>query len=119
MQAAGIRVTVAPGQFVYGSASYVSDLTPILEKMLESKGYLLGRAGSPWREVWRAPPFEARLVVKETKEGSYMSSENRLTLIHIELTVAQGDHLIWHTTPPAAALSRYPTCRRIRRRRWR
>ena len=108
VQDAGIRVTVAPGQFVYGSGSYVSGLVPILEKALESKGYLPRRDKSPWRGAWQISPFEARLVVNETKEGTYMSSENRMTLIHIELTVNHGDRLIWHTTPRARSVEPLP-----------
>ncbi len=99
---------MAPGQFVYGSASYVSDLVPILEKALESKGYLPRRDKSPWRDAWQNSPFEARLVVNETKEGNYMSSENRMTLIHIDLTVNHGDRLIWHTTPRARSVEPLP-----------
>ena len=51
--AAGIGVIVRPGNFVYGSNSYVSDLVPVLERALVAKGYLPPRGGSVWRDAWR------------------------------------------------------------------
>jgi hypothetical protein len=98
---AGITVTVPPGRFIFGSNSYVSDMVPVLEKALEAKGYLPRRESSVWRDVWRHCPFQARLDVNEIQEGNYLSSENRLTLIHAELMLTQGDRLVWQTTPRA------------------
>ncbi len=101
VRTAGIAVIVRPGSFVYGSSSYVSEMVPVLERALEAKGYLPRREGSVWRDTWRQSPFEARLSVDERKEGNYLSSQNRLTLIHIELAVTLGQRQIWQTTPRA------------------
>ena len=35
----------------------------------------------------------------ESQDGQYLSSPNRLTLIHAELTLSAGDEQIWRTTP--------------------
>ncbi len=108
VQTAGIAVVVRPGSFVYGSNSYVSEMVPVLERALEAKGYLPPRETSIWHDTWRESPFEARLSVDERKEGNYMSSQNRLTLIHIELTVTLGQRQIWQTTPRARSESPLP-----------
>jgi len=46
--------------------------------------------------------------VNETKEGNYLSSENRLTLIHTELTVSSGSRQIWQTTPRSRSVVPLP-----------
>jgi hypothetical protein len=113
VRTAGIVVDVRTGEFLYGSNSYVSDMIPVLQKALEGKAYLPRRESSVWRDLWRDSPFQAQLEVSETKEGNYLSSENRLTLIHCELTVTSGGRRIWQTTPrsrstvPLPGLSAY------------
>ena len=99
VKTAGVVIDVRSGEFLYGSNSYVADMVPVLEKALESRGYLPRRASSSWRDLWRDSPFQAQLDVSETKEGNYLSSENRLTLIHCELSVSAGGRRIWQTTP--------------------
>ena len=42
-----------------------------------------------------------RLDVTETQEGNYLSSQNRLTLIHAELALIAGEEEIWKVTPRA------------------
>ena len=108
VRTAGIVVDVRSGEFLYGSNSYVADMVPVLEKALESKGYLPRREKSAWRDLWRDSPFHAQLDVSETKEGNYLSSENRLTLIHCELTVTAGDRRIWQSTPRSRSVVPLP-----------
>ncbi len=105
---AGIGVIVRPGNFVYGSNSYVSELVPVLERALVAKGYLPRRGDSVWRDAWPKSPFEARLDVDEKKADNYFSSENRLTLIHIDLLVTQGKREIWRTSPRARSVVPLP-----------
>jgi hypothetical protein len=105
---AGVTVTVTPGKFLYGSNSYVLEMVPVLERALASKGYLPRREASVWRDAWRHSPFHVRLDVNEIKEGNYLSSENRLTLIHAELTLTVGDRQIWQTTPRARSVVPLP-----------
>ncbi len=99
IRAAGITVVVSPGRFVYGSKSYVSELLPLLDGALVAGGYLPKRESSPWRDLWRNSRFVMRLDVDESQDGQYLSSPNRLTLIHAELTLSAGDEQIWRTTP--------------------
>ncbi len=101
VKTAGINISIPVGRFAFGSQSYVSEMGPVLEKALEAKGYLPRREKSAWQDVWRLSPFEARLDVNEIQEGNYLSSENRLTLIHAELTLTLGERQIWQTTPRA------------------
>jgi hypothetical protein len=99
IRAAGITVVVSPGRFVYGSKSYVSELLPLLDGALVAGGYLPKRESSPWRDLWPNSRFSMRLDVDETQDGQYLSSPNRLTLIHAELTLTSGDEVIWRSTP--------------------
>ena len=55
---------------------------------------LAGRCGGTRR-------FKFDWTCSEIQEGNYLSSENRLTLIHAELTLTSGDRQIWQTTPRA------------------
>ena len=105
---AGIGVNVRPGNFVYGSNSYVVALIPVLDRTLEAKGYLPRREKSVWQHAWRHAPFEARLDVDEKQEDRYFSSENRLTVIHIDLLVTQGQREIWRTSPRARSVVPLP-----------
>ncbi len=97
----GITVVVPQGRFVYGSNSYVSALLPMLDKALEAKKYLPRRESSPWRDLWQKSLYQAELDVQEFQEGNYLSSENRLTLIHAVLTITSGATQVWQTTPRA------------------
>jgi len=99
IRAAGITVVVPQGRFVYGSNTYVSELLPLLDIALVAGGYLPKRESSPWRDLWRNSRFAMRLDVEETQDGQYLSSPNRLTLIHAELSLISGDQVIWRTTP--------------------
>ena len=86
----------------------MSELLPILDQALEARGYLPRRASSPWRELWRHSLYQIRLDVEEIQEGTYLSSPNRLTLIHAELTLTLGNQQIWQTTPRARTAEPLP-----------
>jgi hypothetical protein len=101
IKAAGITVVVPQGRFVYGSNSYVAEMLPVLDQALEVRGYLPRRESSSWRDQWLHAPYQIRLDVQEIQEGNYLSSQNRLTLIHAELTLTSGDRRIWFSTPRA------------------
>jgi hypothetical protein len=108
LQIAGITVVVPEGRFIYGSSTYMSELIPILDQALEARGYLPRREASPWRELWRHALYQMRLNVQEIQEGTYLSSPNRLTLIHAELTLYSKDQQIWQTTPQARTAEPLP-----------
>ena len=102
---------VPPGRFVYGSNRYVSELLPVLDGALVARGYLPARESSMWRDLWRNSPFQCELDVEESSGRQYLSSPNRLTLIHAELTLTSGDEVLWRTTPRCAAPCPFPGCR--------
>jgi hypothetical protein len=97
----GVKVEAPQGRFVFGSKSYFSDMLPILEHALESKGYLPGRESSPWRYLWNQALYHLRLDISELQEGNYLSSANRLTRIEAHLSLTSRGETIWQTTPTA------------------
>jgi hypothetical protein len=101
-------VVVPQGRFVYGSSSYMTELLPILNKALEARGFVPQRESSPFRDLWRRSLYQIQLAVQEIQEGTYLSSQNRLTLIHAELTLTSGDRQLWQTTPQARSAEPLP-----------
>jgi hypothetical protein len=97
----GVKVDAPQGHFIFGSASYVSDMLPVLAKALQDKGYLPNRPSSPWRELWEHALYHVRLDVSEQQEGNYLSSENRLSRIEATVTLSSTGGLIWQTKPTA------------------
>jgi hypothetical protein len=95
----GVQVEAPEGRFLFGAKSYVAELLPVLERALEAKGYVPRRASSPWRDLWTGALYHMRLDVIEMQEGSYLSSQNRLTRIEAGLTLTSRGNLVWHTTP--------------------
>ena len=108
LQKGGIVVVVPQGRFVYGSSSYMSELLPLLDQALESRGFLPPRESSPFRDLWRHAIFQIRLAVQEIQEGTYLSSQNRLTLIHAELALTSGKRQLWQSTPRARSAEPLP-----------
>jgi hypothetical protein len=108
LKTAGITVVVPQGRFVYGSNSYVSEMLPILDQALEAKGYLPRRESSPWRELWRHSAYQMRLAIQEIQEGTYPSTQNRLTLILVEVALTSGEKQIWQRTARARSTAPLP-----------
>jgi hypothetical protein len=73
----------------------------MLIKALEAKGYLPFRESSPWKSAWDKARYLMRLEVSERREGSYLSTENRLTRIEARLTLTTSGRLVWQTIPTA------------------
>ncbi len=49
--------------------------------------------------MWAKALYHLRFDVSERLEGSYLSSENRLTRIEARLTLMSRDVVIWQTIP--------------------
>jgi hypothetical protein len=100
----GAVVEPVRGEFVFGTASsFTSSLMPSLVKGLESKGYLPARAGSPWAEEWKQAPYRMSVQVSEHKEGFYLSSQSRVTLIRVHLSLTVKGVKVWEQFPGARA----------------
>jgi len=98
----GLIIQTPRGTFVFGSqSSYVSDLMPILVEALEAKGYLPYRESSPWHDLWTHALYQLRLDVTERLEGSYLSSQNRLTWIEAWLSLSSRGVVLWQINPTA------------------
>jgi hypothetical protein len=99
----GLTIQEPHGTFIFGSkAGYVSELMPILAAAFESKGYLPSRDASPWRHAWSQASYHVRLDVSERLEGSYLSTQNRLTRIEVRLSLTSpSGALLWQISPTA------------------
>jgi hypothetical protein len=98
----GVTIVAPEGRFVLGSQdSYLDGLLPVVVTALEGKGYLPYRKTSPWRELWRHASFQITLDLSEQFEGSYLSTENRLTRIEAHLSLSKGAQVVWQTRPTA------------------
>jgi len=76
-------------------------MRPVLAAALEAKAYLPNRESSPWSKLWEHALYHMRLDVSEIQEGSYLSSQNRLTRIEVALTLTSRGEVIFRTTPTA------------------
>jgi hypothetical protein len=98
----GVSLEIQHGDYVLGSPeTYRAGLLPALIKGLEVKGYLPFRESSPWKSAWKKSLYHLRLQVTERREGTYLSSENRLTRIEARLTLTSPRKLVWETIPTA------------------
>ncbi len=100
----GVVVQTPKGEFVLGSqASYEKEMLPLVATALEAKGYLTYRPHSAFRDLWRQSAYQFRLVVKESLEGNYLSSQNRLTRIEVDLDLElePAGTRVWRTMPSA------------------
>jgi hypothetical protein len=97
----GVTIDPPRGDFVFGSQTYVSQMLPVLDKALEAKGFLPYRESFRWRSEWKHARYHLTLDVSERLEGSYLSSENRLTRIEARLTLTSRgpDGWHWQTNP--------------------
>ncbi len=100
----GVVVESTHGDFIFGSeSSYSSRLLPVVVKGLEAKDYLPYRANSPWADLWKHALYRLQVRVSEQTEGNYLSSQSRLTLIRVQLTLTAQGVQKWQTYPGAGA----------------
>ncbi len=105
----GVVVAPIQGKFVFGSeASFTSSLIPVVLKGLEGKGYLPYRAESPWADSWKRARYRLQIRVAEQREGTYLSSESRVTLIRVNLMLTAHGVEKWQTFPARGRVSRSP-----------
>jgi hypothetical protein len=105
----GLLVDPPRGHFLAGSESrYNASMIPILSKALRAKGYLPHLDDHAGDTRWSHAPYRLSLVLNERLEGNYLSSENRLTRIDAQLTLAFRGKEIWKTTPSARTVVPLP-----------
>jgi hypothetical protein len=100
----GIVIGPMQGEFLFGSeATYQTSLLPVVSKRLEAKGYLPNRAGSPWADLWKKARYRLNVHISERKEGTYPSSQSRLTLIRVRLLLTTNGVSTWENAPGSRA----------------
>jgi hypothetical protein len=105
----GVTIKMLRGTFAFGSqTSYVADLWPILLEALEARGYLPDRQSSPWHGLWSHASYQLSIDVTERLEGSYMSSQNRLSRIEVKVLLTFRGDLLWQTQPSARSSEALP-----------
>ncbi len=96
----GAALTVESGVHVRdASARYDEALHGPLVAALRSRGYLPPRAR--WSELWTNPPYRLSLAIRESFEGTYLQTQNRLTRIDAALTLTGPGGELWRTVPNA------------------
>jgi len=92
-------------------------MKPEMIQALEDKGYLPSTSASRWDEVWARAPFRLSLATREHREGSYLSTQNRLTRVEAQLELSHRGRVLWKSTPnartsvPARGLSSFVSSR--------
>jgi hypothetical protein len=105
----GLTIQIPQATFTYGSqSSYSAELTPILVSALEARGYLPYRASSPWSQTWSHAPYQLKLEVIERLEGSYLSTQNRLTRIEVKVSLASHGEVLWRINPTVRSSESLP-----------
>jgi hypothetical protein len=97
----GVTIEPPQGHFIFGTKPYLNNLTPVLVKAVQTRGYLPRPESSPWRDEWKHALYQLSLEVSEQFEGNYLSSANRLTRINATVRLLARGESIWHTTPTA------------------
>jgi hypothetical protein len=73
----------------------------MIRRALSARGYAPLPEPSTWRDRWGRSPYRLAVEVNERHEGSYLTSENRLTRIDARLVLRHRDRPIWETRPTA------------------
>ncbi len=104
----GAKIQAPQGRFLFGPRSYSSELIPVIVKALDTKGYLPYRESSPWKQQWNHALYLVDMDVREDRQGTYLTTANRLARIEVRLTLSASDRRmpIFQTKP--VAISRVP-----------
>ncbi len=96
----GIRVGPLRGELLAGSlAKYQAETLPEINKALRSRGYLPQHGSPHWTLPWAEAPYHLDIELRESREGNYLSSKNRLTRINAQVRLYFRGRETWHTSP--------------------
>lgn len=97
----GVALEVAPGVYALGTkASYDKVLHSPIVETLRTKGYL-PPSTSRWADLWASAPYRFAYEIRETYEGSYLETQNRLSRIVATLMLSGPQGEVWRTAPGA------------------
>ena len=100
----GAVVDALPGTYVRGTAkAYADALGPGIDQALRARGYLPPPAGR-WSDLWSKAPYRFAYAIRETYEGTYLGTENRLTRIDALLLLSGPGGATWQTSPNARTI---------------
>lgn len=98
----GVVIDRPAGEFVFGTeGDYDATMRPELIQALGDRGYLPLVPNSPWRDDWSRAPYRLTLSIHERREGTYMTTQNRLTRIEAVVALSQHGREIWRSAPSA------------------
>ena len=98
----GMLVEAPRGHFLAGSESrYNATLIAALSRAVKERGYLPHVQDHGGNTRWSRAPFRLTVILNERHEGTYLSSENRLTRIDAQLILTCRGKELWKTTPTA------------------
>jgi hypothetical protein len=76
-------------------------MQPTISRAVAARGYLPQPASSPWKDRWAKAPYRLVIELNERYDGTYLTSENRLTRIDARLLLLDRGQQVWTTTPSA------------------
>jgi hypothetical protein len=93
----GVVVVQLPGTFTIGTASaYDAALCPILADALRRHGFAPRPPTGPSRPLWEVhASHRLEFQVSEAMGVLYLHSQNRLSLINVDLAVRRGQQSLW------------------------
>ncbi|QEH33490.1 hypothetical protein OJF2_19920 [Aquisphaera giovannonii] len=98
----GIVVSPLHGELLQGSlAKYEGETLPALNRGLRARRYLPRVDPPGWVLPWSAAPYRLDIEIKESREGNYLSSQNRLTRIYARVRLYRQGREAWQATPTA------------------
>lgn len=104
----GVGIVASPGVYVRGTAAgYEKALHDEIVGILRSKGYL-PPPPSRWSELWTNAPYRFTYTIRETYEGTYLGTQNRLTRIDAALVLSGPGGETWRTSPNARTVVPVP-----------
>ena len=98
----GVLVEAEPGEYVAGTPeSYEKVFHPMAVEALAARGFLPRAASSRWKDLWASSPYRFSYAIRESREGIYLGTQNRLTRIEARLAFHAHGREIWKTSPQA------------------
>ncbi|MDG3005673.1 hypothetical protein [Paludisphaera mucosa] len=105
----GVAIDVVPGAYILGTpAGYERAFQAMIVEALRSKGYLAPPATARWRDLWSNPPYRFGYAIRESQEGTYLGTQNRLSRIEVQLALHDRGREIFKTTPHARTIVPVP-----------
>lgn len=105
----GMLIDASQGHFLPGPGSrHAASLLTAIRKAVQERGYLPHVEERGESGPWSRAPFRLSVILNERHEGTYLSSENRLTRIDAQLVLTCRGKEIWKSVPTARTMVPIP-----------